>query len=114
MASAQSAVPAVIINDGNTMPQLGFGVFQVTDLSQAQQAVEDALTVGYRLIDTATAYGNEEAVGAAVKASGVPRDQIFLTSKLWVNQFTYEKAKLGIDLSLQKLGTDYLDLYLLH
>lgn len=113
-ASTKSAVPAVTLNDGNTMPQLGFGVFQVTDLSQAQQAVEDALSVGYRLIDTATAYGNEEAVGAAVKASGVPRDQIFLTSKLWVNQFTYEKAKAGIDLSLEKLGTDYLDLYLLH
>ena len=114
MASAKHAVPVVTLNDGNTMPQLGFGVFQVTDLSQAQQAVEDALSVGYRLIDTATAYGNEEAVGTAIKASGVPRDQIFLTSKLWVNEFTYEKAKAGIDLSLQKLGTDYLDLYLLH
>lgn len=107
-------VPFVTLNDGHKMPQLGFGVFQVTDLKQAQQAVEDALAVGYRLIDTATAYGNEQAVGAAIKASGVPREQIFLTSKLWVNEFTYEKAKAGIDESLRKLGTDYMDLYLLH
>ncbi len=114
-ASASSAsVPTVTLNDGHTMPQLGFGVFQITDLSQAQKAVEDALAVGYRLIDTATAYGNEKAVGAAIKASGIPRHDIFLTSKLWINEFSYEKAQAGIDQSLEKLGTDYLDLYLLH
>lgn len=104
----------VTLNDGNKMPQLGFGVFQVPDLSQAEQAVTDALEVGYRLIDTAAAYQNEEAVGAAIKKSSVNRDDIFVTSKLWVDHFTYEKAKQGIDYSLTKLGLDYMDLYLLH
>lgn len=96
------------------MPQLGFGVFQVPDLSQAEQAVSDALEVGYRLIDTAAAYGNEKAVGKAIKKSGVDRNEIFVTSKLWVDHFTYEKAKQGIDDSLTKLDLDYMDLYLLH
>ena len=82
----------VKLNDGNQMPQLGFGVFQVSDLSQAEQAVSDALDTGYRLIDTAAAYGNEEAVGAAIKKSGINRSEIFVTSKLWVDHFTYEKA----------------------
>ncbi|HIW70952.1 MAG TPA: aldo/keto reductase [Candidatus Limosilactobacillus merdipullorum] len=104
----------VTLNDGNKMPQLGFGVFQVPDLSQAEQAVSDALDTGYRLIDTAAAYGNEEAVGAAIKNSDVDRDDIFVTSKLWVDHFTYEKAKQGIDDSLNKLGLNYMDLYLLH
>ncbi|CCK82904.1 Organophosphate reductase [Lactobacillus equicursoris 66c] len=104
----------ITLNDGNKMPQLGFGVFQVPDLSQAEQAVSDALSVGYRLLDTAAAYGNEEAVGKAVKKSRVNRDEIFVTSKLWVDHFTYEKAKQGIDDSLTKLGLDYMDLYLLH
>lgn len=104
----------VNLNDENKMPQLGFGVFQVSDLSQAEQAVSDALDVGYRLIDTAAAYGNEEAVGNAIKNSGINRDEIFVTSKLWVDHFTYEKAKQGIDDSLKKLGLDYMDLYLLH
>ena len=104
----------VTLNDGRKMPQLGFGVFQVPDLSQAEQAVSDALDTGYRLIDTAAAYGNEEAVGAAIKKSSVARDDIFVTSKLWVDHFTYEKATQGIDDSLTKLGLDYMDLYLLH
>ena len=104
----------VTLNDGNKMPQLGFGVFQVPDLIQAEQAVSDALEVGYRLIDTASAYGNESAVGNAIKNSGLNRDQVFVTSKLWVDHFTYEKAKQGIDDSLTKLGLDYMDLYLLH
>lgn len=104
----------VTLNDGNKMPQLGFGVFQVPDLSIAEQAVSDTLDTGYRLIDTAAAYGNEEAVGAAIKKSSVDRDDIFVTSKLWVDHFTYEKAKQGIDDSLTKLGLDYMDLYLLH
>lgn len=104
----------ITLNDGNKMPQLGFGVFQVPDLSQAEQAVSDALSVGYRLLGTAAAYGNEEAVGKTVKKSGVNRDEIFVTSKLWVDHFTYEKAKQGIDDSLTKLGLDYMDLYLLH
>lgn len=104
----------VTLNDGNKMPQLGFGVFQVPDLKVAEQAVTDALDTGYRLIDTAAAYGNEEAVGNAIKKSSVDRDDIFVTSKLWVDHFTYEKAKQGIDDSLTKLGLDYMDLYLLH
>lgn len=104
----------VTLNDGNTMPQLGFGVFQVPDLAVCEQAVSDALETGYRLIDTAAAYANEEAVGAAIAKSSVAREDIFVTSKLWVDHFTYEKAKQGIDDSLRKLGLDYLDLYLLH
>lgn len=104
----------VTLNDGNKMPQLGFGVFQVPDLKVAEQAVTDALETGYRLIDTAAAYGNEEAVSNAIKNSSVDRDDVFVTSKLWVDHFTYEKAKQGIDDSLTKLGLDYMDLYLLH
>lgn len=104
----------VMLNDRNKMPQLGFGVFQVPDLTQAEQAVSDALDVGYRLIDTAAAYGNEEAVGKAIRNSGIDRSEIFVTSKLWVDHFSYEKAKQGIDDSLNKLGLDYMDLYLLH
>lgn len=104
----------VMLNDGNKMPQLGFGVFQVPDLAVCEQAVADALETGYRLIDTAAAYANEEAVGAAISKSQVAREDIFVTSKLWVDHFTYEKAKQGIDDSLRKLGLDYLDLYLLH
>lgn len=102
------------LNDGNKMPQLGFGVFQVTDLNQAEQAVRDAIDVGYRLFDTAAAYGNESAVGKAIRESDINREDFFVTSKLWVDHFTYEKAKQGIDDSLNKLGLDYLDLYLLH
>lgn len=104
----------VTLNDGNVMPQLGFGVFQVPDQKQAEDAVATALQTGYRLIDTAAAYGNEEGVGAAIRKSGIKREDIFLTSKLWVSDFTYERAKAGIDRSLQNLGLDYIDLYLLH
>lgn len=104
----------VNLNDGNQMPQLGFGVYQVPDLSEAEQAVSDALDTGYRLIDTAAAYGNEEAVGAAINKSGINRGEIFVTSKLWIDHFSYEKAQQGIDDSLNKLGLDYIDLYLLH
>ena len=93
---------------------LGFGVFQVPDLSQAEQAVTDALETGYRLIDTAVAYQNEEAVGKAIKDSDIPRDQIWVTSKLWLQDYAYEEAKKAIDLSLKKLGLDYVDLYLVH
>lgn len=102
------------LNDGNKMPQLGFGVFQISDLNQAEQAVRDAIDVGYRLFDTAAAYGNESAVGKAIRESDINREDFFVTSKLWVDHFTYEKAKQGIDDSLNKLGLDYLDLYLLH
>lgn len=107
-------VPKVKLNNGIEMPQLGYGVFQIPDANEAEKAVKNALDVGYRLIDTATAYQNETAVGKAIKESGINREDIFVTSKLWVSDFTYERAKKGIDASLQRLGTDYLDLYLLH
>lgn len=107
-------IPKVKLNNGIEMPQLGYGVFQIPDANEAEKAVKNALDVGYRLIDTATAYQNETAVGKAIKESGINREDIFVTSKLWVSDFTYERAKKGIDTSLQRLGTDYLDLYLLH
>lgn len=107
-------VPTVKLNNGVEMPMLGFGVFQVPDLSQAEQAVTDALETGYRLIDTAVAYQNEEAVGKEIKDSDIPRDQIWVTSKLWLQDYAYEEAKKAIDLSLKKLGLDYVDLYLVH
>ncbi|WP_338207625.1 aldo/keto reductase [Lactiplantibacillus paraxiangfangensis] len=109
-----TTVPTVKLNNGVEMPQLGFGVFQVPDLAECETAVTEALNAGYRLIDTATAYQNEEAVGSAIKKSGVKREDLFITSKLWVSDFTYDRAKKGIDASLERLGLDYLDLYLLH
>ncbi|WP_367296116.1 aldo/keto reductase [Levilactobacillus yonginensis] len=109
-----TTVPTIKLNNGVEMPQLGFGVFQVPDLKECEEAVVTALQAGYRLLDTATAYQNEEAVGRAIKRSGVPRDEIFVTSKLWVSEFTYERAQQGINDSLQRLGLDYMDLYLLH
>ena len=104
----------VELNNGVKMPQLGFGVFQVPDLKECEQAVLDAIDSGYRLIDTAAAYHNEEAVGAAIKKSGVAREELFITSKLWVSDASYERAKKEIETSLNKLGLDYIDLYLLH
>ena len=103
-----------VLNNGVRMPLEGFGVFQVSDLAQCEQAVIDAIASGYRLIDTAAAYMNEEAVGAAIRKSNVPREDLFITSKLWVQDATYEWAKQAIDTSLAKLGQDYLDLYLIH
>ncbi|BDZ30921.1 aldo/keto reductase [Lactiplantibacillus sp. WILCCON 0030] len=104
----------VKLNNGIEMPQLGFGVFQITDLKQCEQAVIDALDAGYRLIDTAAAYQNESAVGRAIKRRGIDRKELFITSKLWVSDANYERAKKGIETSLNNLGVDYLDLYLLH
>ena len=105
----------VELNNGVKMPQLGFGIFQIPDLKECEQAVLDAIDSGYRLIDTAAAYHNEEAVGAAIKKSGVAREKLFITSKLlWVSDASYERAKKGIETSLNKLGLDYIDLYLLH
>ena len=104
----------VSLNNGVKMPKEGFGVFQVADPAQCEQAVLDALNTGYRLIDTAAAYGNEEAVGAAIKKWGKPREEVFLTTKLWVQDASYEGAKKALQTSLDKLGTDYLDLYLIH
>lgn len=102
------------MNNGITMPILGFGVFQIPDPEICEQSVLEALRIGYRLIDTAAAYGNEEAVGRAVKRSGIPRAEVFLTSKLWIQDQGYEQAKAAFGKSIEKLGTDYLDLYLIH
>lgn len=107
-------IPTVTLNNGVVMPQLGFGVFQIPDLTECEAAVTAALQAGYRLLDTATAYQNEAAVGQAFRKSGLARQDVFITSKLWVSEFTYERAQQGIDASLQRLGVDYLDLYLLH
>ncbi|WP_099973913.1 aldo/keto reductase [Lactobacillus terrae] len=104
----------VKLNNGVEMPQLGFGVFQVPDLSECEEVVLNAIEEGYRLIDTAASYQNEEAVGNAIKKSSVDRKELFITSKLWVSDANYERAKKGIDNSLEKLGLDYIDLYLLH
>src|SRR5579862_3541539 len=104
----------VTLNTGARMPSLGFGVFQVRDLKECQRSVEDAISVGYRLIDTAASYLNEEAVGDGLKTGGVPRDQLFITTKLWVQDASYEGAKRAVDHSLKRLQLDYLDLYLIH
>lgn len=104
----------VTLRNGVQMPQEGFGVFQIPDPAQCEQAVIEALQAGYRLIDTAAAYGNEEAVGRAVKKSGIPREELFLTTKLWIQDAGYENAKKAFQTSLDKLGLEYLDLYLIH
>lgn len=104
----------VTLNNGVEMPKEGFGVFQVPDAEVCEQAVLEAIESGYRLIDTAAAYMNEEAVGAAIKKSGIPREELFITTKLWVQDASYEAAKKAMETSLKKLGLDYLDLYLLH
>ena len=103
-----------VLNNGVKMPMEGFGVFQVPDQAECEQAVLDAIASGYRLIDTAAAYMNEEAVGKAIAKCGVPREELFITTKLWVQDSSYEAAKRAIQTSLDKLGLDYLDLYLLH
>jgi diketogulonate reductase-like aldo/keto reductase len=104
----------VTLNNGVKMPLLGFGVFQVPDPAECERSVLEALRVGYRLLDTAAAYMNEEAVGAAIRKSGVPREELFVTTKLWVQDASYEGAKAAFETSLRKLGLDYLDLYLIH
>lgn len=104
----------VTLNNGVKLPLEGFGVFQVPDPAQCEQAVLDAIASGYRLIDTAAAYRNEKAVGEAIKKSGVPREELFITTKLWVQDASYEAAKKAIQTSLDNLGLSYLDLYLIH
>lgn len=104
----------VRLNNGIKMPKLGFGVFQIRDAAQCEQAVRDAIDVGYRLIDTAASYGNEEAVGKAIKSCGVAREDLFITTKLWISDTSYEGAKKAFQKSLDRLGLDYLDLYLIH
>jgi 2,5-diketo-D-gluconate reductase A len=102
------------LNNGVQMPALGFGVFQITDPRGCQESVTEALRVGYRLVDTAARYGNEEAVGKAIRESGVPRAELFVTTKLWVQDAGYERTKRGFERSLENLQLDYLDLYLIH
>ena len=104
----------VTLNNGVKMPKLGFGVYQIKDPAECEQAVLDAIATGYRLIDTAASYGNEEAVGSALKKCGVPREELFITTKLWISDTSYEKAKAAFQKSLDKLGLEYLDLYLIH
>ncbi len=109
-----SVMPAVTLNNGLEMPLLGFGVFQMRDAEECERAVFDALNTGYRMLDTAASYLNEEEVGRGIKKAGVPRAELFITTKLWVQDASYERAKRAFDRSLQRLGLDYLDLYLIH
>ncbi len=102
------------LSNGVKMPMEGFGVFQVPDAAVCEQAVTDALDAGYRLIDTAAAYFNEEAVGTAIKKSSIPREELFITTKLWIQDAGYENAKKAFQVSLEKLRLDYIDLYLIH
>lgn len=104
----------ITLNNGIEMPLEGFGVFQVPDAVQCKTAVLQALNAGYRLIDTAAAYMNEDAVGEAIRESGIPREDLFITTKLWIQDAGYENAKKAFQTSLDKLGLDYLDLYLIH
>ena len=109
-----SAIPSVTVNNGVNMPLLGFGVFQVTDAEECERSVYEAIRTGYRLIDTAAAYGNEEAVGKAIQRSGVAREELFITTKLWIQDAGYERTKAAFERSLQRLQLEYLDLYLIH
>jgi len=104
----------VKLNNGVDMPMLGFGVFQIDDLAECERSVVDAIETGYRLIDTAASYGNEEAVGNAIKSSGVPREELFITTKLWIADTGYERTKAAFERSMKRFQLDYLDLYLIH
>ncbi|SEN57768.1 MULTISPECIES: aldo/keto reductase [unclassified Paenibacillus] len=104
----------VILNNGVEMPIMGFGVYQIADQNECEQSVYDAIMAGYRLIDTAASYLNEEAVGRAIKRSGVPREELFITTKLWVQDTGYENTKKAFEKSLERLQLDVLDLYLIH
>lgn len=107
-------VPAMTLNNGVEMPSLGFGVFQVSDQAECERSVRDAIDVGYRLLDTATSYGNEEAVGAAIRSHGIDRSELFVTTKLWIEDASYEGARKAFERSINRLGLDYLDLWLIH
>ena len=104
----------ILLNDGTSIPAVGFGVFRIPNDGSTYRAVRAALDAGYRHIDTAVAYFNEAEVGKAVKDSGIPREEIFVTSKLWLQDYGFDAARKGTELSLKKLGFDYIDLYLLH
>ena len=109
-----SAIPSVTLNNGVEMPLLGFGVFQIPDAAECERSVYDAISTGYRLIDTAAAYGNEEAVGNAIKRSGVPREELFVTTTLWIQDAGEERTRQAFARSLERLQLEYLDLYLIH
>jgi diketogulonate reductase-like aldo/keto reductase len=111
---SSSAIPTLTLNNGVEIPQVGLGVFQTPEGAEVERAVAAALEAGYRLIDTAAIYGNEEGVGRAIKASGLPREQIFITTKLWNAHHAYEDALRAFDESMRKLDCDYVDLYLIH
>lgn len=104
----------IMLNNGVSVPLVGYGVFRMTDAAACEEAVVEAIHAGYRLIDTAAAYGNEEAVGRAIRRSEVPREELFVTTKLWIPDISYEGAKRGFAASLERLGLDYLDLYVIH
>lgn len=104
----------ITLNNGIFMPPIGYGVFRMTDEMECEEAFLQALNAGYRLIDTAAAYENEAAVGRAIKRSGIPREELFITTKLWITDTSYEKAKTGFSRSLERLNLDYVDLYLIH
>lgn len=108
------AIPSVTLNNGVPMPLLGFGVFQISDANECERSVCEAIQAGYRLIDTAAAYGNEEAVGKAIRSCGVPREELFITTKLWISDTGYERTRNAFERSMQRLQLDTLDLYLIH
>ncbi len=109
-----SAIPSVTLNNGVEIPLLGFGVYQIPDAEECERSVYEAIRTGYRLIDTAAAYGNEEAVGTAIKRSGVPREELFVTTKLWIQDAGEGRTRRAFERSLERLQLDYLDLYLIH
>jgi 2,5-diketo-D-gluconate reductase A len=109
-----ATIPSVTLNNGVAMPLLGFGVFQMNDAEECERSVSEAIRTGYRLIDTAASYGNEEAVGNAIKRSGVAREELFITTKLWIQDAGEERARAAFERSLQRLQLEYLDLYLIH
>ena len=114
MNPSPAPTPTVTLNNGVTMPLLGYGVFQIPDAAECERSVLEALEAGYRLIDTAASYGNEEAVGNALRHSGIAREDLFITTKLWISGTGYERTKAAFERSLKKLQLDTLDLYLIH
>src|SRR5215204_6012600 len=111
---SMSAILSGTLNNGVEMPLLGFGVYQIRDADECERSVADAIRTGYRLIDTAAAYGNEEAVGRAIARSGVPREELFVTTKLWISDAGEGPTRRAFERSLERLGLEYLDLYLIH
>lgn len=107
-------IPTITLNNGVKMPAIGYGVFRMKDPAECEEAVVQAIQSGYRLIDTAAAYENEEAVGRAIRRCGVPREELFITTKLWITDTSYEGTKRGFARSMERLGLDYVDLYLIH